>query len=222
MALQKELKALITIIKTGTPAEVKLAQRQVEHLWAKASQDEASRLKFSVFLDEAKTLDRIPDIDHKAYFINTLKWPLYFAQPYSFPAWTELLLKWVIHPEGKIRMAAVRVAQYLAVSMEDTLSQSSSDSNSQVPDQTSGFAKNAFCLFALHVDQLITQYHEPRFNRYKYISSLPAGVYKSLQQLLNDSLLCCDHLEKVYRDFLGKTHHQTPMPPYSHRQVGNA
>jgi hypothetical protein len=219
MDLLEELKTLIATIKTGTPTEVKTAQRRVESLWNKACRDDESRLKFSVFLDEARNFDQIPDMEHQAYFINTLKWPLYFSQPETFPAWTELLLSWVVHSEGKIRIAAVKASHYLGVSMISSFDEPCRSLNRQIPPETQELARNYFCIFALRTDQLITKYHEPRFDKYKYISSLPAGVYKSLQQLLHDSLLTCDRFEKIYDDFLARANSRSPLPP---RQVGHA
>ena len=63
-------------------------------------------------------------------------------------------------------------------------------------------AKTCFCGFALKAFQLAEAHLEPRFKRHKYIDSLPAGVYKSLQQLLWESILTCDRLENIYNDFL--------------------
>lgn len=217
--MSEELKSLIITIKTGATAEVKAAQKRVESIWNKSCREDEARLKFAVFLEEARDFEKICDVQHQACFINTLKWAFCFAPPETFPIWTDLLLSWVVHPEGKIRMAAVRAAQYLGVSMVSSFDEPCRNPNRQESPETREFARNCFCIFALRTDQLITQYHKPAFNKYKYISSLPAGVYKSLQQLLHESLLTCDHFEKIYTDFLDRMNTKPSPPP---QQMGHA
>ncbi|MEA1926393.1 MAG: hypothetical protein U9M90_04140 [Patescibacteria group bacterium] len=46
------------------------------------------------------------------------------------------------------------------------------------------------------------RYEEPKFSRYKYISSMPASIYKNLQKLLVENLLRSEYYEKLYADFL--------------------
>jgi len=188
MALQKELKSLIAIIKTGATGEVKLAQRRVESLWNKACQDDAARLKFAVFLDEACNLDRVSDVDHQAYFINTLKWPLYFAPPESFPAWTQLLIKWVVHPEGKIRIAAVKASHYLGVSMVSAFDEPCSFVNEHLPQSTRDFARNCFCLFALHVDSLLPSTTNPAST---VLSTSPRCLQAFIRACSNSFVIPC-------------------------------
>ena len=198
-----ELKALIQIIKTAAPTEVKAAQRRVESIWNKSCRDDGARRAFEVFLEEARDFDKIPDKEHQAYFINTLKWAFYFARPEAFSSWMDLLLGWVVRPEGKIRIAAVRAAQYLCVSMVSCFDEPFREQSRESPE-TREFAKNQFCTFAMRTEQLVSAHFEPRFKKYRYLDALPVGIYKSLQQLLNESILTCDHFEKIYADFLTK------------------
>ncbi|MFA6435323.1 MAG: hypothetical protein WCW52_11575 [Elusimicrobiales bacterium] len=130
-------------------AEVKAAQKRVESIWNKSCRGDEARLKFAVFLEEARDFGKIRDVEHQAYFINTLKWPLYFALPETFPIWTDLLLNWVVHPEGKIRIAAVRVAHYLGVSMVSSFDEPCRNPNRRESPETQEFARNCFCIFAL-------------------------------------------------------------------------
>lgn len=61
-----------------------------------------------------------------------------------------------------------------------------------------------FGRFVMEVEGLIDQYHESRFKRYKYVSSLPTGVYKSLSKLITEVLLRTEFYEKLYQDFLNE------------------
>lgn len=209
----EELKELIGIIKTGAPEEVRAAQKQVERLWHEACVETELKEDFNIFLEEAADFDAIADTEHQAYFINTLKWPLYFARPETFPAWMDLLLEWVTQPEGKIRIAAVRAAKYLCVSMVCCFDEPAMSSAHPETPETQEFARKSFCIFALKTEQLINLHMEPSFMQYKYIDALPAGVYKSLQQLLYNSILTCDYFEKIYEDFLAKLERKIALPP---------
>ncbi len=73
--MQNPLKDLIEVIKTGSREEVKEAQKQVEKFWHNVyiPKRKEGRKAFLIFFEEMKNFDKICDIDHKAYFINTLK-----------------------------------------------------------------------------------------------------------------------------------------------------
>jgi hypothetical protein len=62
--------------------------------------------------------------------------------------------------------------------------------------------KTRFGFFVCAVEELIRKYDEPRFHRYKYVDSMPASVYKSLQQLITEVLLRSEFYEGMYNEFL--------------------
>jgi hypothetical protein len=62
--------------------------------------------------------------------------------------------------------------------------------------------KDRFGNFVMTVEDLIDRSFEPRFKKYKFISSLPIGVYKSLNNLMAEALLPGDYQKSLYRDFL--------------------
>lgn len=200
----ESLKELIAVIKTGAPAEVKAAQKQAERLYNKVCRNAELEKVFAVFLEEAFVLEKTADVEHQVYFINTLKWPFFAARPETFIFWIDLLLSWVVRPEGKIRLAAVRAAQYLVVNIVFMFDEPDGVGRPKESPENINLAKACFCGFALKVAQLTETHMEPRFKRHKFIDSLPAGVYKSLQQLMWESILTCDRLEKIYTDFLAE------------------
>ena len=198
------LKNLIEIIKTGSPQEVKEAQKKVEKFWDEVyiPKREEGKKAFSIFLGEIKRFDEIQDIDHQAYFINTLKWPLWVIGEEYFEQWAEFILKYIQHPSGKIRRAIVRVTDYLISDIKLDLKLDFKEKISLKEKEKIKKNKNRFGSFVEAVEKLLEKYWQPKFNRYKYISSLPVGVYKSLQQLLNEVLLQSEFYEKIYNDFL--------------------
>jgi len=200
--MQTDLKKLIQTIKTGSPLEVKLAQKQVGDCWHNyfIPHREEGKLAFRVFLEELKTFDQIKDVDHQAYFINTLKWPLWVIGEDYFEDWADFFLINIQHPAGKIRQAVISATDYLILDISHNLRYDNEKENGDL------VAKNKirFGYFVMTVEGLVDQYYERKFNKYKYISSLPVGIYKSLNKLLLEILLKSEYFEKMYQDFLNE------------------
>jgi hypothetical protein len=112
----KHIKNLINIIKIGTPAEVKVAKKQVEKFWHDyyIPNREEGKLAFGAFVEEIKSFEQIKNAVHQSCFINTLKWPLWggVGEEY-FEEWAAFMLKYIQHPSGKIRQAVIRASEYL-------------------------------------------------------------------------------------------------------------
>ncbi|MDI6883339.1 MAG: hypothetical protein QMC93_02595 [Patescibacteria group bacterium] len=206
MDKENPLKNLIEIIKTGSPEEVKVAQKQVEKFWHEVyiPKREEGRKAFSIFLDEIKEFDKIQDIDHQAYLINTLKWPFFSIGEEYFEEWTNFVLKCIQHPSGKIRQAILKATEWLVldIAVDVKFDLDSKRKISQEEKERIEKNKNCFGYFVSATEELLEKYYEPRFNRYKYIKSLPVGVYKSLQKLMVEVFLRSEHYEKIYEDFL--------------------
>ena len=187
---------IIRIIKTGSPAEVKAAQKQVEKFWHQSCFNKTLRQEFLVFMQEAQSFDSIADTYHKACFINTLKWPLLNAESDNFQFWSEFFLRHIQSPEGKIRIAVVRASEYLLqVVANDFKRQGAPDEIAK-----SHLAKKYFVQWIMRIEDLISKYHEKRFNRCKYIDAFPTGIYKSLQQMLH-AQLPSPYFNGIYSEF---------------------
>lgn len=191
----EEVRALIRIIKTGSRAQVKAARKEVERLWARACREPELWPAFSVFAAEARDYGRIPDLEHKLAFLNTLKWPFLGEEIENFDFWPGFLLARVQEPEGKVRLAAVRAAEYLAVSMLSCFDTPGGLKFRDLSPEVRAGVRRQFFAFAMGADELARKHRTPALERYKYIDSLPPGVYKSCQQLLNQSLLTTPELK---------------------------
>jgi len=202
--MDNSLKDLIEIIKTGSSKEVKEAQKEVGRFWHEfyIPKRKKGKKAFSVFLDEIKKFDQIQDIDHKVYLIYTLKWPLLAIGEEYFEEWAEFILRHIQDPSGKIRQAIISVADYLVMDIVIDLKFSFNKKVSKKEREKIENNRNRFCYFILTVEKLLSEYDEPRFNRYKYIRSMPPSVYKSLQKLIVEVLLRSDYHKKLYQKFL--------------------
>ncbi len=209
--MNNPLKNLIEIIKTARPTEVKSAQKEVEKFWHNVyiPQREKGRQCFRIFLDELKNFEQIRDIDHQAYFINTLKWPLWAIGEEYFEDWAEFILRYIQHPSGKIRQAILRAADYLIMDISADLRFDFNKKISQAEKERIEKNKNRFCQFVFSVESLFEKYYEPKFGRYKYISSLPASIYKSLE-IFFSNLLSSEALENMYLEYKYEKQKQNP------------
>lgn len=211
----EELKALIKTIKTGARTEVKAAQKQVERFFHRACHETELFKEFSVFAIEARSYDAIPDLVHKLAFLNTLKWPFLADERENFDFWTEFILARVQEPEGKIRRAAVLAAECLAVAMLSGFDTPGGLRFNEFTEETRAKIRTQFFTFALKADELTRRYRTPQLLKYKYISSLPPGIYKSCQQLLNQSLLTTPELKDQLLAFIRARQAPSLLPPHS-------
>ncbi len=203
--MQNYIKNLIQIIKTGAPDEVKVAQKQVKKFYDDVyiPQRETGKRAFRIFLEEIKTFEQIKDANHQAYFINTLKWPLYAIGYENFDVFAKFFLRYIQHPSGKIRQAIIKAVDYLIFDLTLGIDgnyyheEKSKEEIKKIADRD----KIRFGLFVTIIERLEEKYYEPKFKRYKYISSLPVGVYKSLQILIVEQLLRGEYHRKIYEEY---------------------
>lgn len=202
--MDNPLKNLIEIIKTGSREEVKAAQKQVEKYWHEVyiPKRKEGKEAFEIFLDEIGKFDEIKDVDHQAYFINTLKWPLWAVGEEYFEKWAEFILKYIQHPSGKIRQAIIHAADYLildiAVDLKFDFGNKISEENKKMVENNI----NRFGNFVYSAEYVLSRYDDPSLHKFKYVSDLPAGIYKSLQKLITDCLLRSDYYKNLYEKWL--------------------
>jgi len=200
---------IIAVIKTGTPAEVKQAQKRFEKYWDGLRGDEHKAAKEAVvelLLREIQGLESIKDADHQAYLINTLRWRLWTNSDKHFNEWRDFILKYIQHPSGKIRIAVIRACDYIALELgvpAHTYTYGKNKGTTSSEEEAAyRVSKNRFGFFVFAVEELLRKYDEPRFRRYKYVGSMLPSVYKSLQQLVTEVLLRSEFYEGIYQEFL--------------------
>lgn len=193
----EQLKTYIKIVKTGSRSEVKAAQKAIELFWHKfyIPHREAGKAALTIFVHEIQQFDSILNIDHQVSFINVLKWPFMTLGEEYWNEWSDFVLRLIQHPSGKIRQAILHAADYLLMDLIFTVHDKSEKHERE--KQLKYFGE-----FVDKVYNLIDSYAEPRFKRYKYVSSFPPGVYKSLQRLMTEVLLRSEHYELIYEEYL--------------------
>jgi len=206
--MNDDLKEFLDIIKTGSPLEVKKAQKAIESYWHRIyiPNRERGRAGFEIFLDEIKQFDKIVDDNHRMYFISSLKWAFWSIGDFYFDIFAGFVLKAIQHPSGKVRRNIVSTSDILlhGLALPDGHRplQLGETENDRKKREKVDLIK--FGTLVLQVENLIKLYFEPKYKRYKYVSSLPPGIYKSLNQLLTEALLPSNYYEKVFQHFLSR------------------
>lgn len=59
-----------------------------------------------------------------------------------------------------------------------------------------------FGRLVMDAEDLLHRYYKPRYKRYKYVSSMPASIYKSLQILITQKLLRSEYYQNLYKEYL--------------------
>lgn len=165
-------------------------------------------MAFGVFLDELENFDQIKDVEHQAYFIYALKWPLWSGVGEErFEEWAVFLLEQIQNPSGKIRQAVINATEYLIHDLRLDKRRDFEIVRSRRLERKEferivdrNIAR--FGDFVMEVEDLIERYQEPKFKCYKYVSSMPVGVYKSLNILITDVLFRSDYYKSIYQDYL--------------------
>jgi len=220
--MKNYIKTLIHTIKTASPAEVKIAQKQVAKFWYDfyIPHRKEGCAALSAFLEELATFPQIKDVAHQCYFIHTLKWPLMSTGEENFETWADFLLPIIEHPDGKIRQAAIHAIEYLISDIRVDLHfdrDRVDNQNLKKAEFIKIVKKNQarFGNFVMEIEALTDHYCEPRFKKYKFVSSLPPGPYKSLNKLITEVLLRNEHYVKLYQDFLNELRARRHRPSTS-------
>jgi hypothetical protein len=207
MNQENYLVSLIQTAKTGDRREVKIAQKVIEKFY----RDTKGRDYLAVFLDEIKKFDEIKDDEHKAYFIYTLKWPLWMGSNLKegqFEMLSIFLLNQIENQSGAIRQAVINAVEYLISGLMIDFRITGSRKMNEADKEKIEENRQLFGEFVDKIYMLMNKYHEPKFNRCKYISSLPIGVYKSLQNMLSNSIFPNKYFQDIYKEYEDKNKHK--------------
>jgi hypothetical protein len=173
-----------SIILTGDKDASRQAARQVRKLLYSSKSDNQFGAIASTIENAPKEYEKISEDWRQENFIMAVS-VLYFlhnkeSQPdFLFP-WLYHLIQ---HPSGNIRHAAVRMYEIelgpLTVHLRFP-NKKSSYLHKLTPEQADMIL---FELFA-NLTDLIKDLWQPAYKKYKYLSSLPSGAYKSVQMVL--------------------------------------
>ncbi len=192
-----ELKNIIKIIKTGDKEAVKIAKEALKRFCSDNMKDKKA---FLPIIKEMKNLDQIGDVDRQATFVYVLSWFFFLIGRSYLKEVKSFMLKTILSESGKLRQAVVRSTTNTVLDLDMF---SSAGDEKDISKEKARLMKQHrlwFCSLVEDIEDLVEKYSEPRFNRYKYVASMPVSVCKSLELLLNE-LLSSQRREDIYNEY---------------------
>ena len=172
------------IILTGNMEASRQAARQVRKLVYSSGESDKFKLIASIIENAPKEYQKITDEWRQKNFVAAISVMYFLHDKENQP---DFLFHWLFHliqhPSGNIRYAAVRMFENelgpLTVHIRFP-NEKFGKIHKLTPEQADSIL---FALF-INLNELTTVLWKPAYIRYKYISSLPSGSYKSVQMVL--------------------------------------
>lgn len=194
------IKECFEIILQGDKEESRLAARRVTKLtYSREVNDKYKHIR-QLVNNAQENYGKISESWRQENFVEAIS-VIYFlhdreAEPdFLFPWLLDLLL----HPNGNIRYAVVRMFSHelgpLTVYIRIPDYKRERAFRNITPEQSDDII---FSLF-VRLNDLIDKVWEPKYNRYKYIGSLPVGPYKSIQMVISELHQLCgeEYMKKL-------------------------
>ena len=171
------------VILTGDREASRKAARQVRKLVYSSAGD--GREKFeemaAIIENAPKEYEKIKEESRQENFVMAISVMYFLHNKESQP---DFLFPWLFdliqHTNGYIRYAAVRMFENELGPLTVHLRCPNDSSFRHRADQSN----TILCELYFHLMELATKLWKPIYKRYKYISSLPNGSYKSMQMVL--------------------------------------
>lgn len=214
--MHEELVAILTQLTTGDEKTMRDAKKRLNAWWKQQdrpiSDDRCQEIAVAYlpWIGNFNTLD----IPHQVAFIEALWIPFLVAgnQRDVADLFSSFILMVIQHSSGKVRRALVRVSDWFVLSLHPVFE---SEAKTEEKRQYVAWAQEQFCSLVFQVEALLEKYNDPGFQRYTYVSGIPAGVYKSLQQLMTEVLLRSPKYTALYEKFLARAVRGAPQ--FSHK-----
>ena len=198
---EKKLKEYIEKIKTGNKDDIKNANKNIEQLWRSLERGSNERKRFvDLFISEFGNFDAIEDKSNRIAFVSSLKYFFMEAEEYDecFEACKRFVLYCMQNSSGHIRQAMIHASVYLIMFLRVFPDEFSKSSEGLLLKNRERFGK-----FIWDLDLMLDHYNKKEYKKYKYIGSLPPGIYKSLEMLRCDTIRG-ERFEKIYNEYRDK------------------
>ena len=190
----KTFSECFNVILTGERSASRQAARQIRRLVYGCAGDKFKDV-VSIIENGPKEYEKITEDFRQENFVVAVSVMYFLHDKESQP---DFLFPWLFHliqhPNGNIRQAAVRMFKQelgpLTVHIRFPNEKSVFYQHKLLPEQA------AIILFKLSVklNDLTKNLWKPAYKKYKYISSLPNGAYKSIQMVLGQLEEDCGNL----------------------------
>lgn len=216
---EKLMKRLLDHIFNGSKAEIRQAQLEFDKVCEQFryphKKEELAAME--MLREKIRDFSDIENIDTQLALVRMAKRLFMALGDEHFEEFSDFIIRAIQHPSGKVRQDILHASSWLLLANDSLLF--SEGGRKRLSRQEVLKRKDWFGDFVWRVEKLLQQYDEPRFDKYKYISSMPSSIYKSLQKLVLEELLRAPMFEELYEDYL-RRHQLVPAPEENRRDMG--
>ena len=183
--LKENLKRILNILMTGNPEEYKEAKKEIDQLYRSNGAEKFERAA-RVSLRYLDRFEEIKTSKNKEAFLSGLSLFFLVLSDDYFDELKDFTLKVIQNPDGHIREAIRKTAEWLLISLSDRMSPVVYPKGKPLTVQQKEeqkIARKQFKKYLTEVEELTDKYHSSENENVKYIDQMKPSVEKSLQML---------------------------------------
>lgn len=186
IVMEPKLRELLFILMNGLPKECKEAKRDIEKLW---ENDHTEFQKNAVVvLEYIEQFDQIKNHENQAAFASGLNLFFLVLGDDYFNELKNFVIKVIQHPNGQVREAIRKTADWLYCSLTDRVDPfiyQDQKQSSEKLEKNKKEAEKQFREYVLEIEALIEKYDDG-LDESEYIDEMKPSIHKSLQTLWAD------------------------------------
>ncbi len=191
MSYKHQAEDIVERIKSPDRETVKQAKNELKKLHSSLRENPAaSREVHGIIIREAEKLETLEDPKARANLLRGLYLTCLRYGGEYFERLSDIIIKGAQDENGHVRVAAEKIAEYLVMAGGPHILACDEDAEEAEPGMIEKYNNTIGKIF-----NAIRRHEIPGVKRYKYISSLPAGIYKSLQRLVRTFTDSLDYYE---------------------------
>ncbi len=179
--MEKEIRELLSVLTTGDREQVRNAKKQFEKLWHLDIQ--SFQAAAPIIIEYLPKFDQIKSHENQAAFVSGLNLFFLILGDEYFNTLADFTLKVLQHPNGSVREAIRKTADWLYVSLSSRTYPFVYPKSKKLTEKQKEEQKEAVnqCInFVKRIELLIDQYNDETEN-VEYIHEMKPSVNKSLQ-----------------------------------------
>jgi hypothetical protein len=183
--LRNNFRQIFTILISGNPSEYKEAKKEIDRLF-KSSDIKIFKKAATIALEYLYKLKEIKNLKNKKAFLSGLSLFFLVLSDNYFDKLKDFTLKAIQNPDGHVREAIRKTADWLFISLSARMSPFVYPKGKPLSVQQKEkqkVARKQFQKYLTEVEELMDKYHLKENEKVKYIDQMKPSVEKSLQML---------------------------------------
>ena len=181
--MEQDFRRILETLMNGTSAEFKAAKKEIERLWNKNSEE--FKKYASVALEYMKKFDEIKSFKNQAAFASGLSLFFLVLADEHFKVLKDFVLKLIQSPDGHVREAIRKTADWLYISLSSRVSPFVYPKGKELTDEQKSEQKGArkqYFDYVGEIESLIDKYDDESED-VQYVDEMKPSINKSLQLL---------------------------------------